>query len=145
MRKGSAHGSAESGRARVLILSAGVGSGHNSAAAALRQACLERDDVDEVLVVDVLQQSSALYRDLLGKGYFALVESVPWLVDWGYDISDQPFRRRGPIDPWTRANAVPAVSEIKRFNPPPSFARTSCLPSLWRPSFSAESSRRRPP
>ncbi|MEO6533920.1 MAG: glycosyltransferase [Pseudolysinimonas sp.] len=104
-------------RERVLILSAGVGSGHNTAAAALKQACLARDDVEEVLVVDVLEQSSGLYRDLLGKGYFALVESVPWLVDWGYDISDLPFKRRGPIDPWTRANSIPAVSEIKRFKP----------------------------
>src|SRR5690242_14119861 len=93
-------------RERVMILSAGVGSGHNSAAAALKQACAARDDVDEVLVLDVLQESSTLYRDLLGKGYFALVDNVPWLVDWGYDVSDQPYRRRGPIDPWTRANAA---------------------------------------
>ncbi len=100
-----------------MILSAGVGSGHNSAAAALQQACAARDDIAEVLVLDVLQESSTLYRDLLGKGYFALVDSVPWLVDWGYDVSDQPFRRRGPIDPWTRANAMPALSEIKRFKP----------------------------
>lgn len=104
-------------RERVMILSAGVGSGHNAAAAALKQACVARDDVDEVLVLDVLEDSSSLYRDLLGKGYFTLVDNVPWLVDWGYDVSDQPFRRRGPIDPWTRANAVPAISEIKRFKP----------------------------
>ena len=104
-------------RQRVMILSAGVGSGHNSAAAALQQACAGRPDVEDVRVLDVLQESSALYRDLLGKGYFALVESLPWLVDWGYDVSDQPFRRRGPIDPWTRANALPAINEIKRFQP----------------------------
>jgi processive 1,2-diacylglycerol beta-glucosyltransferase len=105
MRNASARGSAESGRARVMILSAGVGSGHNSAAAALRQACLDRDDVDEVLVIDVLQQSSALYRDLLGKGYFALVESVPWLVDWGYDISDSGLSSAG------RRSRVPIAME----------------------------------
>ena len=102
---------------RVLILSAGVGSGHNSAAAAVQQACAARGDVAEVQVLDVLQVSSALYRDLLGKGYFVLVEGVPWLVEWGYDVSDQPFRRRGPLDPWTRANSLPAVSAIKRFHP----------------------------
>jgi len=109
--------SENAGGERVLILSAGVGSGHNSAAAALEQAALARDDVAEVRVVDVLQESTALYRELLEKGYFALVENVPWLVDWGYDVSDQPFRRRGPLDPWTRANASPAVNEIKRFRP----------------------------
>ena len=102
---------------RVLILSAGVGSGHNSAAAAVKLACEARPDIAEVRVVDVLQQSTVLYRDLLGKGYFVLVESAPWLVDWGYDASDQPFRRRGPIDPWTRANAMPTVGEIRQFRP----------------------------
>jgi len=107
----------EEPRERILILSAGVGAGHNAAAAAIKQAALARDDVDEVLVLDVLQQSSTLYRDLLGKGYFALVDNAPWLVDWGYDVSDKPFARRGPIDPWTRANSIPAISEIKRFKP----------------------------
>jgi processive 1,2-diacylglycerol beta-glucosyltransferase len=70
-----------------------------------------------VRVLDVLQVSTVLYRELLAKGYFVLVEGAPWLVDLGYDLSDQPFRRRGPIDPWTRANAFPAISEIKRFKP----------------------------
>jgi len=102
---------------RVLILTAGVGSGHNAAAAAVQQACVERRDVAEVRVLDVLQESSTLYRDLIGKGYFALVEAAPWLVDLGYDVSDPPFRRRGPIDPWTRANAMPTIGEIKRFRP----------------------------
>jgi processive 1,2-diacylglycerol beta-glucosyltransferase len=94
-----------------------VGSGHNSAAAALQRACAVRAEIDDVRVIDVLEQSNVLYRDLLGKGYFALVDSVPWLVDWGYDISDRPFRRRGPLDPWTRANASPTIAAIKQFRP----------------------------
>ncbi|MEO8094949.1 MAG: glycosyltransferase [Pseudolysinimonas sp.] len=106
-----------SGAERVLILSAGVGSGHNSAAAAIQRAAEARADVAEVQVLDVLEVSSVLYRDLLGKGYFVLVEGVPWLVEWGYDVSDQPFRRRGPIDPWTTANAIPTMNAIKRFRP----------------------------
>jgi processive 1,2-diacylglycerol beta-glucosyltransferase len=117
MRRTSARGPDTAGGERVLILSAGVGSGHNSAAAAVQQACAARADIAEVQVLDVLQVSSVLYRALLGKGYFALVEDLPWLVDWGYDISDPPFRRRGPIDPWTRANAVPVIGAIKRFRP----------------------------
>ncbi|MDN6854750.1 MAG: hypothetical protein L0L66_08495, partial [Bifidobacterium crudilactis] len=100
-----------------MILSAGVGTGHNSAAAAVQQACSARADVAEVQVLDVLKVSSALYRDVLGKGYFVLVEGMPWLVEWGYDASDPPFRRRGPIDPWTRINALPVIRAIKRFRP----------------------------
>ncbi|MGN6501783.1 MAG: MGDG synthase family glycosyltransferase [Pseudolysinimonas sp.] len=102
---------------RVLILSAGVGAGHNSAAAALERACAGRSDVAEVGVLDVLEVSSVLYRDLLGKGYFVLVEGVPWLVEWGYDVSDRPFRSRGLLDPWTAANSMPTVSAIKKFRP----------------------------
>ncbi len=100
-----------------MILSAGVGSGHNSAAAAVQQACSARADIAEVQALDVLQVSSALYRDVLGKGYFVLVEGLPWLVDWGYDVSDPPFRRRGPFDSWTRANVLPVIRAIKRFRP----------------------------
>lgn len=117
MRRTSARGSGTARGERVLILSAGVGSGHNSAAAAVHQACASRTDIAEVQVLDVLQVSSVLYRALLGKGYFVLVEGLPWLVEWGYDISNPPFRRRGPIDPWTRVNAGPVISAIKRFRP----------------------------
>jgi len=117
MRRMSARGPTTAEGERLLILSAGVGSGHNSAAAAVQQTCAARADVAEVQVLDVLEKSSVLYRDMLGKGYFALVKDLPWLVEWGYDISDPPFRRRGPIDPWTRANALPVIGAIKRFRP----------------------------
>lgn len=116
MRRTPARGPA-TGRERVLILSAGVGAGHNSAAAAVQQACAARTDIDEVQVLDVLQVSSVLYRTLLGKGYFVLAEDLPWLVEWGYDINDRPFRRRGPVDPWTRVNALPVISAIMKFQP----------------------------
>lgn len=117
MRKSSARGHTTEEGERVLILSAGVGAGHNSAAAAVSLACAGRSDIAEVQVLDVLQVSSVLYRALLGKGYFVLVEGLPWLVEWGYDMTDPPFRRRGPIDPWTRANAAPVIGAIKRFRP----------------------------
>lgn len=100
-----------------MVLSAGVGSGHNSAAEAIREACAARADVEAVDVLDVLDVSSALYRDLLAKGYFALVEDAPWLVSLGYDVSDQPFRHRGAVDPWSRVNAMPALRRLKKFRP----------------------------
>lgn len=100
-----------------MVLSAGVGSGHNSAAEAIREACAARPDVEAVDVLDVLDVSTALYRDLLGKGYFALVDGAPWLVSLGYDLSDQPFKHRGPVDPWSRANAMPALRRLKKFRP----------------------------
>jgi processive 1,2-diacylglycerol beta-glucosyltransferase len=94
-----------------------VGSGHNIAAAAVQQARAARADIAAAQVPNVLQVSSVLYRALLGKGYFVLVEDLPWLVEWGYDISDPSYRRWGPIDPWTRVNALPVIGAIKRFRP----------------------------
>lgn len=117
MRRASARGPDTAGGERLLILSAGVGSGHNSAAAAVQQACAARAGIAEVQVLDVLEAGGGLYRHVLGKGYFVLVKGLPWLVEWGYDISDPPYRRRVPIDPWTRANALPVIGAIKRFRP----------------------------
>ena len=73
MRKTSSRTLKTAAGERVLILSAGVGAGHNSAAAAVQQACAASADVAEVQVLDVLQVSSVLYRTLLNKGYFVLV------------------------------------------------------------------------
>lgn len=41
-------------------------------------------------MLDVLQVSSVLYRALLGKGYFVLVEGLPWLVEWVTTSATRP-------------------------------------------------------
>src|SRR4029453_3786982 len=107
MRTTSARTKATASGQRVLILSAGVGSGHNSAAAAVQQACAARADIAEVQVLDVLQVRTVFSGRVWGEGLFGLVEDLPGVVGGGYDISNPPFRRRGPIDPWTRVNASP--------------------------------------
>ena len=102
-----------------MILSAGVGTGRDSAAAAVQQACSARaESVAEVQVLDVLRVSERALPRRAGEGLLRPGRRrAPWLVEWGYDASDPPFRRRGPIDPWTRINALPVIRAIKRFRP----------------------------
>ena len=73
---------------KVMILSAGVGSGHNSAAAALQRNLANRPDVSTVTTLDILTTTPEFYRTVYDDGYFEMVAKAPWLVGWGYDHDD---------------------------------------------------------
>ena len=104
-------------RKRVMILSAGVGSGHNTAAAALESEFRRRRSVEAVHQVDVLDLTSDLFRTLQDDAYFGLVDAVPWLVGWGYDMNDVPFRSQGAMSVWDQLNTTPVVKTIRAFAP----------------------------
>ena len=102
---------------RVLILAAGIGSGHNMAASVLEECFGRADGVDEVRRLDVLDSSSRLYRSFYDDGYFKLVEAVPWLVGWGYDAGDPPFKLGNSISLLDRLNTTATVRAIRAFDP----------------------------
>ena len=102
---------------RVLVLSASIGAGHTMAADAVAAAFRSRHDVDEVMQLDVLRTTNEVYRSLYDEGYFALVKTVPWLVGWGYDKSDQPFNMARALKAWDRINNLDTVRTIKEFGP----------------------------
>lgn len=102
---------------RVLILSAGAGSGHNSAARALEAALRERPDVDAVETWDVLDYTTDLYSSFYSDVYFDLVKAVPWLVGWGYDLNDQPFRSRNTLTLLDQLTMSKAAMLIRDFAP----------------------------
>lgn len=102
---------------RVLVLSASVGAGHTMAADAVAAAFRSRHDVDEVAQLDVLRTTNEVYRLLYDDGYFALVKTVPWLVGWGYDKSDQPFTMAPALKAWDRVNNLDTVRAIREFRP----------------------------
>ncbi len=102
---------------RVLVLSASIGAGHTMAADAVAAAFRSRHDVDEVAQLDVMRTTNELYRLLYDDGYFALVKTVPWLVGWGYDKSDQPFTLARGLKAWDRVNNLDTVRAIKDFSP----------------------------
>jgi processive 1,2-diacylglycerol beta-glucosyltransferase len=102
---------------RVMVLSAGVGSGHNTAAAALESEFGRRRSVEAVHAVDVLDLTSDLFRNLQDDAYFALVDAAPWLVGWGYDMNDVPFRSQAAMSVWDQLNTTAVVRTIKAFAP----------------------------
>ncbi|TDT30852.1 MGDG synthase family glycosyltransferase [Naumannella halotolerans] len=102
---------------KVLILSASVGSGHNSAAAALETVLRNSNDVTQVRRVDVLQTTPDLYRTLYDDAYFKLVEAAPWLVSWQYDLNEPPFKLGGTASIWDRLNTTAISRSIREFHP----------------------------
>jgi processive 1,2-diacylglycerol beta-glucosyltransferase len=68
------------GRRTVLILTAGYGEGHNSAARALQAAFREQPGVDAKLV-DIFADFAPLTNDWSRKGYLGLINRAPGL--WG--------------------------------------------------------------
>jgi len=102
---------------RVLILAAGIGSGHNIAAGVLESCFQAAPEVDAVQKLDVLESTNEVYRTLYDDGYFALVEAVPWLVGCGYDANDPPFKLAHWTSLWDRINTTATARAIKAFRP----------------------------
>jgi processive 1,2-diacylglycerol beta-glucosyltransferase len=102
---------------RVLILTAGIGSGHNTAGGALEAALQHRLAVDSVERLDIMESTSELYHRLYDDGYFTLVESVPWLVGWGYDKGDAPFKLGSSLSLWDRLNTTATAKAIDEYRP----------------------------
>lgn len=102
---------------RVLIMSAGAGTGHIKAAEALEKTFAADDRVAEVVNNDALQYTNKLFRDFYSKFYTSLVRSAPNFLGWWYKTSDEPWhtdRMRHRID---RLNTRPLVRFIRDFNP----------------------------
>lgn len=102
---------------RTLILAAGVGSGHNSAAHAVEQALAAHGGGGEIRRVDVLDTTNEVFTRLYDDAYFTLVAEVPWLVGWGYDNQDPPFKLAAVMRWWEQVNTVSTVREIRDFKP----------------------------
>ena len=73
-------------KARVLILTAGFGEGHNAAARALATACDEAQGEGTARVVDVFAEASPRWNSLLRKSYLTLINRLPsvWSVAYGW-------------------------------------------------------------
>lgn len=75
---------------RVLVLSASVGAGHLRAAQAVELALRELAPDAVVRNVDVLELTNATFRRLYGKAYLDLVNRVPYVLGYFYDLMDRP-------------------------------------------------------
>jgi len=102
---------------RVLIMSAGAGTGHIKAAGALELSFAADGRVAEVINNDALQYTNKLFRDFYSSFYTSLVRSAPNFLGWWYKTSDEPWhtdRMRHMID---RLNTKPLVRFIREFDP----------------------------
>ena len=102
---------------RVLILSAGVGSGHNMAAEVLEAHARNAQEAEAVQTLDVLHLTSDLYRRLYDDAYFRLINAAPWLVGWSYDARDAPFPSRDPLWLWDQLNTTEVARAIQSYRP----------------------------
>jgi len=120
-----------SGKPRVLLLSATSGAGHVRAAEALEKAFLARGD-STVEHIDALRYVSKLFERAYDKAYLAMVRRAPELMGVLYERTDQPWRHLRPrlaldrlntrrtlleqLDDGRRAlDDAPAVRSLDRF------------------------------
>ena len=102
---------------RVLILSAGVGSGHGVAAKALESAYRAFPDV-EVRSIDVLDMTNEAYASLYSDAYLMLAKRMPWLLGLVYDINDERSSHDQPVRKlWDMLNSQPVVRFLKEYRP----------------------------
>lgn len=75
---------------RVLVLSASVGVGHVRAAQAVELALRQLDPDAVVMNRDVLELTTAAFRQVYGKAYLDLVNKAPHFLGYFYDRMDRP-------------------------------------------------------
>lgn len=102
---------------RTLILAAGVGAGHNQAGSAIEQALAELPDVGRAHRIDILETTNEAFQKLYDDGYFALVAEAPWVVGWGYDSQDSPFKLAPLVQWWDQLNTTSLVRQIRDYDP----------------------------
>lgn len=101
-----------------MILAAGVGSGHNMAASAVESSLAELEPDAEVRRLDILETTNEVFNKLYDDAYFQLVSQAPWLVGWGYDNADPPFKlAASPLQWLEQLNTVSFVRELREYNP----------------------------
>jgi len=83
---------------RILILSASVGAGHLRAAEALEAAFKELDPDADVQNVDVLTLTNAMFRRVYGQAYLDMVNMMPHVLGYFYDVLDRKPSPRAKSD-----------------------------------------------
>lgn len=99
---------------RILILSAGVGSGHNRAAAALEAALQRTRPNAYVQRADVLDFSIRIFRYFYGDIYIDLINKAPDVLRFFYNLMDEPRNCSSPSR-WDRQRVFLEKLGLGRF------------------------------
>ena len=79
-------------RPRVMVVTASVGAGHNSAARAIVAVLTARAPQVDVEYVDVLTQAPWAFRAYYAGVYALAVTRAPWAYGLGYAMTNRPHR-----------------------------------------------------
>lgn len=89
---------------KILVLSASVGAGHLRAAQAMELALRETAPAGtEVRNVDVLSLTNSTFRKIYGQAYLDLVNKVPHVLGFFYDLMDRPRKPKSARDQFSLA------------------------------------------
>lgn len=102
---------------KILILSASAGSGHIRAADAIEEMCKKDGRVSEVLHIDTLEYTNAVFQRLYSKGYLEAVKTAPDLWAKAFDATDKPWQKSLIVTAMERLNSQPLVKKIKEYKP----------------------------
>ncbi len=84
----------QSGMKKILILTAGFGDGHNTAARNIRDALEEISDDVKVEVLDLFAASYGAFNALARKAYLGMVQYAPRLWGGVYSLMENPLVER---------------------------------------------------
>jgi processive 1,2-diacylglycerol beta-glucosyltransferase len=101
----------------VLILSASAGAGHVRAAQAVERAFAEMEAARSVRHIDTLQYTNPLFRRLYSKAYLDMVNRMPEVLGWLYDLYDDPERDDRLQRAFDKLNTRPLVKLIEQYQP----------------------------
>src|SRR5438045_2466083 len=101
---------------RILVLSAAVGAGHLRAAQAVELALRELDPGADVRNLDVLTLTNASFRRIYADAYLDLVNKVPYVLGFFYDMLDRPRDSKSKRDrlrcAWEKMNLTKLKSVL---------------------------------
>ena len=102
---------------RVLLLSASAGAGHMRAADGLFKVFKEQPGVDQVEHWDMLKYTNRVFEHLYGRMYLDLVNKVPEMLGWLYDLSDTPYRHDKVRVAFEKLNASRFIKALDKYDP----------------------------
>ncbi|MCP5424942.1 MAG: glycosyltransferase [Gammaproteobacteria bacterium] len=102
---------------KVLVLSASAGSGHLSAAEALKSAFEMRQAARVVRHIDALEYTNKLFRRVYSKTYIDLVNNAPEVLGWLYDHLDKPWKNEKRRLAFDKLNTRPFVKMLEAEQP----------------------------
>jgi processive 1,2-diacylglycerol beta-glucosyltransferase len=102
---------------KVLVLSASAGAGHVRAAEAIVRAFERERSAADVEHVDALQLTNKVFRNLYSKAYIELVDRMPEVLGWLYDVLDEPWEKERRRLAWDKLNTRPFRRMLERERP----------------------------